>query len=210
MGPKVFTVYDTDNNEFTKVEEPDPSLSYTYADYLKWNFEERLELIRGRIFKMSPAPAPVHQKIAGNLTGIFYNALKNKKCGMYPAPFDVRLPLTNKNKDSEVNTVVQPDISIICDESKIDARGCCGAPDLVAEILSPGNSHKEVKLKFDLYEEAGIKEYWVVNPAEENLIIFLLDDQGKYPGGKMYAGKEKIESKAIPGLIIITEEIFTK
>jgi Uma2 family endonuclease len=206
----MYTVYDTDNNEFSKVEEPDPSFSYTYADYLKWNFEERLELIRGKIFKMSPAPAPIHQKIASNLTGIFYNALRKKKCQAYPAPFDVRLPVKNKKKDNEITTVVQPDISVICDESKIDGRGCCGAPELVIEILSPGNSHKEIKLKHELYEEAGVPEYWVVFPAEESVLIFLLNEDHKYNGAIAYAGGDTIHSKAIPGLKIKVNDIFTK
>src|SRR6266487_1759629 len=116
----MYTIYDEEENSFLKVEEPDASLTYTYADYLQWKFEERLELIRGKIFKMSPAPAPIHQKIAFNLTGIFYNALKKKSCQAYPAPFDVRLPIKNKKKDNEITTVVQPDMSVICDETKID------------------------------------------------------------------------------------------
>lgn len=206
----MFTVYDTDNNEFSKVEEPDPSFSYTYADYLKWNFEERLELIRGKIFKMSPAPAPFHQRVASNLNGIFYNILKKKKCKVYPAPFDIRLPVKDKKKDNEINTVVQPDISIICDELKIDARGCCGAPDLVIEILSPGNSHKEVKLKFELYEEAGVKEYWVIYPTEETVAVFLLDEKCKYNGATLYVDGDKIRSEAVHGLIIKVRDVFTK
>jgi len=206
----MFTVYDTENDEFNKVEEPDPSLSYTYADYLKWNFEERLELIRGQIFKMSPAPAHIHQKIAANLTGIFYNELKKKECQVYPAPFDVRLPVKNKKKDKEINTVVQPDISIICDESKIDAKGCCGAPDLIIEILSPGNSRKEVKLKFELYEEAEVKEYWIIYPVEETVVVFLLNEKNKYNGAIFYVAGDKIQSEAVPGLIIKVQDIFTK
>jgi Uma2 family endonuclease len=206
----MFTVYDTDKNEFSKVEEPDPSLNYTYADYLKWNFEERLELIRGRIFKMSPAPAPFHQRIVSNLNGIFYNTLKKKNCQVYPAPFDVRLPVRNRKNDNEITTVVQPDICIICDESKIDARGCCGPPDLVIEVLSPGNSRKEVKLKFELYEEAGVKEYWVIYPAEETVAVLLLDEKGKYYGATLYADGDKIRSEIIPGLIINVKDVFSK
>ena len=147
----MFTIYDTDKNEFSKVEEPDPSLNYTYADYLKWNFEERLELIRGCIFKMSPAPSPLHQQVTGNIYVIMHKFLRKKKCVVYQAPFDVRLPVKNQDKDNQVTTVVQPDICIICDEAKIDERGCNGAPDLIIEILSPGNSNKEVKLKWQVY-----------------------------------------------------------
>lgn len=203
----MFTVYDTDSEEFMKVEEPDPSISYTYADYLKWKFEERLELFRGRIFKLS-APNTKHQQVSRNLFVPVVTALKGKKCQAFSAPFDVRLPVKNRKKDNEINTVVQPDICVICDETKIDSRGCCGAPDLVVEILSPGNSHKEIKLKFELYEEAGVKEYWIVYPEEESLAVFILNENGRYDGAALYAGKDTIESKAIPGLIVNTKEIF--
>ena len=205
----MFTVYDEDSERFTQVEEPDPSVSYTYADYLQWKFEERLELFRGRIYKLS-APNTKHQVVAGNLLVLMKTFLKKQKCQVFIAPFDVRLPVKNRKKDNEVTTVVQPDICIICDESKIDTRGCCGAPDLVVEILSPGNSHKEVKLKFELYEEAGVKEYWIIYPEEESLAVFVLNENNKYDGAVLYAGKELIYSKAIPGLIIKTKEIFTQ
>jgi len=205
----MFTVYDTDNECFTKVEEPDPSVSYTYEDYLQWKFEERLELFRGRIFKLS-APNTKHQQISRNLFVPVATFLKNKKCQVFSAPFDVRLPVKNKKKDNEVTTVVQPDICIVYDESKIDTKGCCGTPDLVVEILSPGNSHKEVKLKFELYEEARIKEYWIVYPEEESLAVFVLNENGKYNGAALYAGKDKINSAAIPGLIADLKEIFTQ
>src|SRR5215213_10110840 len=115
---------------------------------------------------MSPAPAPLHQKISGRLFLRIRNFLENKTCHLFSAPFDVRLPRKNKRKDSEITTVVQPDLCIICDELKIDDRGCLGAPDLIIEILSPGNTEKEVKLKFELYEESGVKEYWVIYPSE--------------------------------------------
>ena len=205
----MFTVYDNDNEQYSKVEEPDPSLGYTYADYLQWKFEERLELFRGQIFKLS-APNTKHQVVAGNLFVLAKNFLAKQKCQVFIAPFDVRLPVKNRKKDNEVTTVVQPDICIVCDESKIDARGCCGAPDLVVEILSPGNSHKEVKLKFELYEEAGVKEYWIVYPEEESLAVFLLNENGKYNGAALYAGKDKIHCQAIPELIVETKEIFTQ
>lgn len=192
------------------VEEPDPSLSYTYADYLKWNFEERLELIKGKIFKMSPAPAPIHQKIVSNLTGIFYNSFKKKKCHAYPAPFDVRLPVKDKKKDHEITTVVQPDISIICNESKIDGLGCCGAPDLIIEILSPENNKKDLKLKFELYQEAGVPEYWIVYPIEESVFVFLLDEHNKYNRSTAYAEGDIIHSEVISGLAVNFNDIFTK
>lgn len=204
------TIYNDDDNTFTKVEEPDPSASYTYADYLQWKFEDQLELIRGKIFKMSPAPAPFHQEICSHLNRIISTWLLKKKCKVYPAPFDVRLPGKKGNKDSDVTTVVQPDLCVICDLSKIDARGCIGAPDWVVEVLSPGNPHKEVKLKFELYEEAAVKEYWIVYPAEQTVAVFLLNEKGKYNGAVLYSGKEKIHSGALPGLTVNLKEVFTK
>ena len=202
------TIYNIDDDSYSKVEEPDPSFTYTYADYLKWKFEERLELFRGKIFKLS-APNTKHQDISGNIFVPISLFLKKKPCKVFAAPFDVRLPVKNKKKDDEVTTVVQPDICIICDESKIDSRGCCGAPDLVIEILSPGNSKKEIRLKHELYEEAGVKEYWIVNPEEENIVVFVLNEEGKFSGLKMYAGDDNIQSFAVPGLNINLTEIFT-
>ena len=205
----MFTVYDTDNEQYMQVEEPDPSISYTYVDYLQWKFEERLELFRGKIFKLS-ASNTKHQVIAGNIFVAAKLFLAKQKYSVFIAPFDVRLPVKNRKKDNEVTTVVQPDSCIVCDESKIDARGCCGAPDLIIEILSPGNSHKEVKLKFELYEEAGVKEYWIIYPEEESLAVFILNENSRYDGAKLYAGKELIYSQVVPGLIIETKEIFTQ
>ena len=205
----MYTIYDEESHSFTKVEEPDTSLTYTYADYLQWKFEERLELFRGRIFRLS-APNTKHQIIAGNLFFHSKKFLNSQKCKPFIAPFDVRLPVKNRKKDNEVTTVVQPDICVICDELKIDEKGCCGAPDLIIEILSPGNSEKEVKLKYELYEEAEVKEYWVVYPEEESVISFLLNEKNKYDGAKVYAGSDIIHSKSIPGFSISLKEIFTK
>lgn len=201
----MYTIIDEDDN-ILMVEEPSPDYTYTYADYLSWKFEERLELFRGRIFKMS-APNTDHQRILGKLfikVGLF---LENKKCQAFVAPFDVRLPVQNKKKDDEVTTVVQPDLCVVCDETKIDKRGCCGAPDLMVEILSPGNSKKEIQNKFELYQEAGVLEYWIVEPVFEHIIIYTLQN-GKYIGSKPYGTGETITSGILPGLIIEIKDIF--
>ena len=202
------TVFNIDDESYSKVEEPDSSITYTYADYLQWKFEERLELFRGKIFKLS-APNTRHQDISRNILVPIALFLKKKSCKVFAAPFDVRLPVKNKKKDDEVTTVVQPDICVICDETKIDSRGCCGAPDLMVEILSPGNSKKEIRLKYELYEEAGVKEYWIVNPVEENIVVFILNEERKFCGLKMYASSDTIESLAVSGLKINLNEIFT-
>ena len=205
----MLTIFNEEENDYQLVEDPDPSISYTYADYLQWKFKERLELIKGHIFKMSPTPSPKHQQVSTILTAELFHFLKKKKCKVYHAPFDVCLPVKNKKKDNEITTVVQPDICVICDETKIDERGCCGAPDLVIEILSPGNSAHEVKTKFELYEESGVKEYWLINPVEENLVVFILNEEGKFDGVKMYASGDSISSFAIQDFKIKVSEIFS-
>jgi len=205
----MYTIYNEDEGREQLVEEPDPSLTYSYADYMQWKFKERLELFRGKIYKMG-APNTLHQVVGGKLYNEFYNYLKGKFCRVFIAPFDIRLPIKNKKKDNEITTVVQPDVCIVCDPSKVDERGVCGAPDLVIEILSPGNSKKEVRDKYELYEEAGVKEYWVVNPTEQNLVVFNLTAEGKYGNARMYTNGDKLEAKVLPGYVIDVTEIFTK
>ncbi|MFJ1490805.1 Uma2 family endonuclease [Capnocytophaga canis] len=178
---------------------------YTYADYLLWKFEERVELLKGKIFKMSPAPSLKHQKISMNLSGLLWQFLRGKKCQLFSAPFDVRLPKKDEKGDN-IHTVVQPDLCVICDESKLDERGCIGAPDLIIEILSPGNSKKEMKNKFELYQESGVEEYWIVNPTDENILVNVLED-GKYRILKPVVD-EYITSVRFPELKIHTSDIF--
>lgn len=185
------------------IEEPDYTYSnYTYADYFKWQLKDRIELIKGKIFKMSPAPNVQHQRISRELGSRLYNHLKSKKCELFFAPFDVRLQL-----DTVINTVVQPDICIVCDASKIDKHGCLGPPDLIVEILSPGNNSKEIKTKYELYEEAGVKEYWIIQPSEQTLIIYLLQN-GKYQPSKLLSTSDKVKSSVLPDLELNLEEIF--
>jgi Uma2 family endonuclease len=132
----------------------DVSKTYTYADYLKWTFDERLELIKGKIFKMSPAPGSVHQLISGAIFAELYNYLKGKPCKVFHAPFDVRLNKCSIN-NKDIQTVVQPDISVVCNPLKIDEKGCLGAPDIVVEILSPGNNKKELQNKYEYTKKTG-------------------------------------------------------
>src|SRR5690606_38432683 len=124
--------------------------TYTYADYLLWRIEERLELIKGKVFKMTPAPNLRHQQVSGRFYVSLQNLFQAGPCQVFYAPFDVRLYDRKKyvKADKDIYTVVQPDLCVICDESKLDERGCLGAPDLVIEILSPGNSRREMKQKF--------------------------------------------------------------
>jgi Uma2 family endonuclease len=186
----------------TSLEQLDLEKRYTYADYLSWQLKERVELIKGRIFRMSPAPSVRHQQIVGNLFFVFKAFLKNTPCQVFVSPFDVRLIQADKN------TVVQPDICVICDKEKLDEQGCNGAPDLIIEILSPGNSRKERKEKFELYEENGVKEYWLVETNEESIIVYTLNENGQYIGSKPYVPEEVISSSVLPGLEVPVKEAF--
>lgn len=162
----------------TLVNEPDFEYSgvYTYADYLQWTIAERVELIKGKIFKMSPAPNMRHQWISSKIAGPLWSAIKGESCRVFSAPFDVRFPRRSKN-DEDVITMLQPDICVVCDPSKLDERGCIGAPDIVVEILSPSNNRKELQNKFVVYEESGVKEYWIVSPDQKTFFRYLLDAQ---------------------------------
>jgi Uma2 family endonuclease len=192
----------------TDINQLDFDKTYSYADYLTWKFQERLEIFKGKLYKMSPAPNTSHQKVALNLTLIFGNYFKNHPCNLFFAPFDVRLLDKKKSTDDKsVFTVVQPDLCVICDEEKIDERGAFGAPDLVIEILSPGNSKKEMKYKYDLYEEAGVLEYWIVNPADKTILIYILKEN-QFIGIHPLIEEDQIKSPLFPQLDFILEEIF--
>jgi len=189
-----------------KLADLDLEKSYTYADYLQWTFKERVELIKGRIFKMSPAPNSLHQAIAMEISGQLWSFLRGKECRVYPAPFDVRLPI-HSEKGDQTSTVVQPDISVVCDLTKIDAKGCTGAPDIVVEILSPSNNEKELRYKFDIYEQSAVKEYWVVFPTEKTVIIYTLRG-GLFEGSRPYTSGDIIKSAVLPGLSIEIASLF--
>jgi Uma2 family endonuclease len=192
----------------TDINSLDLNKTYSYSDYLTWQFQDKLELLRGKIFKMSPAPSTVHQKISMKLTGKLFNFFEKHPCNLFAAPFDVRLLDKKKStQDAAIHTVIQPDLCVICDESKIDERGAIGAPDLVIEILSPGNSNKEMKYKFDLYEEAGVLEYWIVNPADRTILIYVLKEN-QFIGMHPLIEEDVIQSRLFPELDFKLEDIF--
>lgn len=192
----------------TSLDQLDFSRRYSYADYFRWKFRERVELFRGFIHRMSPAPSPRHQIVFGKLFLQYGNFFLNKPCQVFAAPFDVRLPDSKKQKgDEQVFTVIQPDLCVICDPDKIDNRGCIGAPDLVIEILSPGNTQKEMGIKFDLYEESGVKEYWLVEPHDRVIIVYILQD-GKYVGLKPFTEDDEISCFLFPELKFKVGGIF--
>jgi len=189
-----------------EVNEPDMAYSnYSYADYLTFKMEEMVELIKGKVFKMT-APKRIHQKISGKVFYELYSFLNNKKCQVYSAPFDVRLPVKSR-KNEDIFTVVQPDICVICDLEKLDEYGCIGAPDLVIEILSEGNNRKELKYKFDVYEESGVLEYWIINPMGQTLTINTLVN-GKYQSSKLLTSGDEISTPILPDFILKLEDVF--
>jgi len=187
----------------------DLSKKYTYADYLRWTIQERLELIRGKVFKMSPAPNRYHQGLVHRLDGELYVYLKGKTCQAFPAPFDVRLPRKPKDTgDQDIITVVQPDICVVCDPEKLDTRGCIGAPDIVVEILSPGNNENEVKIKYDIYEESGVKEYWMVSPQDKIFWQYVLNNEGHFFATKPLTVSDALITPILPGFKLNMEELF--
>ncbi|MEM8584608.1 MAG: Uma2 family endonuclease [Bacteroidota bacterium] len=190
----------------TSIDQVNPNGYYTYQDYLTWEFPERVELYRGKPYELSPAPNRRHQEISVKLLGRMFNYFENSPCHLFSAPFDVRLPIPSKN--GKPDTVVQPDLCIICDEGKLDQQGCNGAPDLVVEILSPGNPKREVREKFLLYEEAGVLEYWVVQPSEGLVTVFILNDEGKFIGLQPLTALDALTSSTFPELTIDLGEIL--
>lgn len=177
---------------------------FTYGDYRRWPDDLRCELIGGVVYDMCPAPTRSHQRIAMKIATQISNFLGDGPCEVYAAPFDVRLPKANE-ADDRIDTVVQPDISVICDPAKLDEAGCRGAPDWIIEILSPRTAAKDQKEKRDAYERAGVREYWLVHPTDLVLTIYRLAD-GAYgrPEVQSLAGETPVA--VIPGLSIVWPE----
>jgi Uma2 family endonuclease len=188
----------------TDIQQLDFSQSYTYTDYLTWRFRERVELIMGKIFKMSPAPSSQHQHIVSVLTALFFQFLKGTPCTVFPAPFDVVLPI-----GSHEDTVVQPDVTVVCDRSKITTQGCIGSPDLVVEVVSKSSVKHDLHEKFQVYEQAGIREYWIIHPTDKSLIIFVLNQAGKYQPSKPLTRGDIAFSTTLPGFQMDLNELFS-
>jgi len=181
---------------------------YTFADYLTWFDDKRRELIDGFIKMMSPAPVNIHQKISGNFYGFLWNYLRKKDCEVRYAPFDVRLPKNGEKENDKIYTVVQPDLCIICDPSKIDEKGCIGAPDFIIEILSKGSSKHDAKIKYELYQRHGVREYWIVHPTEQTVLVYVLNNTGKYENIGIFAQDEKVKVNIFEDFYIDLAEVF--
>ncbi len=188
-------------------------IPFTYRDYESWPDDERWELIDGCAFDMCAAPSRRHQGISLTMTLYFGNYLKGKPCRLYAAPFDVVLPEAGLRDWRDSVNVVQPDLSVICDQSKLTDKGCLGAPDLVAEIVSPYTSKKDLREKFDLYERFGVREYWIVFPEDRAVHIYGRNDGGRFDDGEVVelrgrAPSETVSSFIFPGLTLPMAELF--
>ncbi len=181
----------------------DPLKKYSYADYLTWPDDERWEIIEGKAWDMSPAPTTSHQIIVVELTVILGNYLKGKKCRVLVSPFDVRL------LDEESDSVVQPDLSVICDPSKLDKQGCKGAPDIVIEILSPSTAFKDETRKFKLYEKHKVREYWIINPETYHIMVYA-HTGSEYAKPDYYRKNDILKSQVLEDLEIPLAEVFSE
>jgi Uma2 family endonuclease len=175
--------------------QPTSSL-YTYGDYRLWQGDERWELIDGEAMLMSPAPRIQHQRVVGALYRQLAQFLEGNPCEALIAPFDVRLPKGNEADDA-VDTVVQPDLVVVCDASKIDSLGVRGAPDLVVEVLSPATAGRDEILKRDLYERSGVREYWLIEPETLSLRVYQARDRRF--GAPVSVRNFDFESMVLPG-----------
>ena len=195
--------------EITSLNQLDFNHTYSYSDYLGWKFTEWVEVLKGKIFPMA-APLEYHQRISWRVGLQLGRFFENHPCRVYSAPFDVRLYNKTKSLEAEkdIFTVVQPDLCVICDLEKIDRRGCLGAPDLVIEILSEGNSEKEMNIKYQIYEESGVKEYWIVQPENHSVLRFVANEDGIFIGLKPTTISETLRSAIFPELAIDLQKVF--
>ncbi len=186
---------------------PKQAIQYSYADYLTWGEDERWEIVDG-IPYMHVAPSRAHQAILMELSRQISNYLVGKPCKVYPAPFCVRLDV--EKNDSDIKNVVEPDITIVCDSSKLDERGCKGSPDMIIEILSPSTGKMDRVIKFNKYEKARVKEYWIVEPDQKLVSVFLLQENERYGRPEMYTDEDRIKVSIFQELEIDLRSVFDK
>lgn len=187
---------------------PAEKARYTFADVLTWDENDRIEIINGEAFMMA-TPSRIHQGIVAELTRQFGNYLEGKRCKVYPAPFAVRLFERDGDSPDDVDTMVEPDLSIVCDNDKLDKRGCRGAPDMVIEILSPSTLRHDRLVKLGLYQRAGVREYWIVDP-ENNAVQVFLHDGGFLHITEEYGPGDVARVNVLEGCFIDLGKVFTE
>ncbi len=180
---------------------------YTYADILSWEDDVRAEIIYGDLYMMS-SPTTAHQIASREFSAQIYDFLSDKPCQFFTAPFDVRLFESDNDDNDEVDTVVVPDISVICDKSKIDDRGCKGAPDFIIEILSPSTARHDRFIKLNLYQRAKVREYWIADPVNGTVEVYLPDESGRFAVSEVYLKNDVAEVSVLPGCKIDLSKVF--
>ena len=179
---------------------------YTYADLLSWGEEERWELIDG-VPCLLASPSLPHQMIIGEIYRQVSNYLSGKTCKAILSPFDVRLFATQDSSDNDVDTVVIPDMTIICDRNKLDNRGCKGAPDMVLEVLSPSTQRRDRLIKLNLYQKAGVREYWMVEPETKTVQVFQLRD-GLLQITEVYSAEDRAKVNVLDACFVDLKRVF--
>lgn len=188
---------------------PAEKARYTFADCLTWDENESIEIINGEAFMMA-TPSRIHQKISGELFRQLANYLEGKKCEVYSAPFCVRLFEQDGDRPEDVDTVVEPDISVVCDRSKLDKHGCMGAPDLIVEILSPSSLRHDRLVKLNLYQRAGVREYWIADPENRSVMVFLPDSNGSFRLREDYGWEDVAKVNVLDGCFIELNKVFSE
>ena len=191
----------------TSIDQLDPQATYSYADYLTWRFTEWVELIKGKFQRPMAGAGQFHQIVSGNLLSTIRPYLKGKPCRVLAAPFDVRLPTGGANGDAQILTVVQPDLFVVCDRAKLDERGCVGPPDWIIEIVSPGNTARDTRVKFELYQESGVTEYWLVFPGLKTVAAYVLHGD-RYELAVEVAEPGRVPIYTLPELVLEWADIF--
>lgn len=187
---------------------PQEKARYSFADVLTWDENERIELLDGEPVMMAP-PSRIHQEVSGEIFRQLANFLEGKKCKVYAAPFAVRLFEEGGDAPEDVQTVFEPDISVVCDHSKLDKHGCKGAPDMVIEILSPSTARHDRLVKLNEYQRAGVREYWIVSPEEQTAQVYLLKDGLLYPS-EVYGKGDVAKVNVLEGCFVELAKVFTE
>lgn len=186
---------------------PAENKRYTFADVLAWDEKDRIEIINGEAIMMAP-PSVNHQRISRELSRQLSNYLEGKKCEAFPAPFGVRLFEQEEDSPENVDTLVEPDISVVCDKDKLDKYGCKGAPDMIIEVLSPSTRRHDRFVKLGLYQRAGVRELWLVDPDTQSVQVFLLDSTGAFRIHEDYGKKDIAKVNVLDGCFIELSKVF--
>ena len=182
---------------------------YTFADVLAWDEGEHIEIINGEAFMMA-TPSRIHQEISGELFRQLANFLEGKQCKVYPAPFGVRLFEQDGDSPENVDTVVEPNISVVCDRNKLDKHGCKGAPDVIVEILSPSTQRHDQLVKLNLYQRAGVREYWIVDPENKSVRVLLQTGDGTLRTHEVYRQEDVAKVNVLDGCFIELSKVFSE